>query len=186
MYCYTNTPDISRTLAFPWTHPLRSRGVHRTGHHDQAASDLYDSHELMPLLGSLLMMTSSNTGGDDWQGALAARYPLARSVGFECFGGWQPILAHLFERLESAVAEFPVDGRRDFHVERIRQKFGCLQVRVSDEGTAEVRAAIEEAENASVVSCEVCGAPGELADRRGWTAVRCTRHEDWSRLDDLL
>jgi hypothetical protein len=128
---------------------------------------------------------SSNTGHDDWQGALAARYPLARSVGFECFGGWFPILAHLLERLEAAVAALPVDSRRDFHIERIRQKFGRLQVRLSDEDTAEMRAAIEEAENASVVTCEVCGASGELADRRGWTAVRCDRHETWSRLDDV-
>jgi hypothetical protein len=130
--------------------------------------------------------SSSNTLRDDWQGALAARYPLARSVGFECFGGWQPILAHFFERLEPAVAELPADSRQDFHIERIRQKFGRLQVRISNEGTAETRAAIEEAENASVVTCEVCGAPGDLADRRGWTAVRCSRHENWSRIDDLV
>ena len=32
--------------------------------------------------------SASNPGGDDWQRALAARYPLARSVWFECFGGW--------------------------------------------------------------------------------------------------
>ena len=113
-------------------------------------------------------------------------YARARAVGLELFGGLQAVLADCFGLLESGGAGLPVDCRRDCHVERIRQKFGRLQVGVSDEGTAEVRAAIEEAENASVVSCEVCGAPGELADRRGWTAVRCTRHEDWSRLDDLL
>ena len=132
------------------------------------------------------MISSLSAGGDEWQGALAARYPLARSVGFECFRGWQPILAHLFERLEPAVAEFTADSRGDLHIERIRQKFGRLQVRLSDQGPAEMRAAIEEAENASVVTCEVCGAPGELADRRGWTAVRCARHENWSRLDGLI
>jgi hypothetical protein len=71
-------------------------------------------------------------------------------------------LAHLFERLEPAVAGLPPDSRRDFHIERIRQKFGRLQVRLSEEGTPEMRAAIDEAENASVVTCEVCGAPGSL------------------------
>jgi hypothetical protein len=128
----------------------------------------------------------SNVGRDDWQGALAARYPIARSVGFECFGGWQPILAHLLERLEAAVAELPADRRRDFQIERIKQKFGRLLVRLSTESTAEMRAAIEAAESASVVTCEVCAAPGELADRNGWTSVRCSRHENWSRIDDLV
>ena len=81
----------------------------------------------------------SSSGRDDWQGALAARYALVRSVGFECFGGWQPILAHLFERLEPAVAELSADSRGDFHIERIRQKFGCLQVRLSGRAAEAVR-----------------------------------------------
>ena len=38
--------------------------------------------------------------------------PLARSVGFECFGGWQPILAPRFERLEPIPEEQP--RRLDF------------------------------------------------------------------------
>jgi hypothetical protein len=130
--------------------------------------------------------TPSIAGRDNWQSALAARYPLASAVEFECFGGWQPILAHFLERLEAAVAQLSADSRRDFHIERIRQKFGRLLVRLSKEGTAEMRAAIEEAENASVVTCEVCSAPGQLADRNGWTSVKCSRHENWSRIDDLV
>ena len=129
--------------------------------------------------------SASNPGGDDWQGGLAARYPLARSVWFECFGGWFPILAHLLKRLESAVAQLPAARRRDFKVEQIRQKFGCLIVRLSHEGTPDMQAAIDEAQSATNVTCEVCGAPGQLADRRGWTSVKCSRHENWTRFDDL-
>jgi hypothetical protein len=129
--------------------------------------------------------SASNPGGDDWQGALAARYPLARSVWFECFGGWFPILAHLLERLEAAVAELPAERRGDFKVEQIRQKFGCLIVRLSREGTPEMQAAIDEAQHTANVTCEVCGAPGELAERRGWISVKCPKHENWSRFDDL-
>lgn len=53
------------------------------------------------------MIGLPSTGGHEWQGALAARCPLARSAGVECFGGGQPILAHLSERLEAAVATRP-------------------------------------------------------------------------------
>jgi hypothetical protein len=131
--------------------------------------------------------SSSTSGFDDWQGALAARYPLARSAGgFGCFGGWFSILAHLFERLEAAAAELPTDRRRDFKVEQIKQKFGSLVVYLSQEGTAEMQAAIAEARSASVITCEVCGAPGDLAERRGWLSVKCPRHENWSHLDEVV
>jgi len=48
-----------------------------------------------------------------------------------------------------------------------------------------MHAAIDEAQNAANVTCEVCGAPGELAERRGWISVKCSRHANWSRFDDL-
>jgi hypothetical protein len=124
--------------------------------------------------------------GGDWQTALALRYPLARSVGFACFGGWQPLLARLLDRLEAASVALPVDARDDFHVLHIKQKFGRLTVHLSKEGTAEMLAAVREAEEASVVTCEVCSAPGRLAERNAWWSVRCADHENWSRLDALV
>ena len=35
----------------------------------------------------------------------------------------------------------------------------------------------------AVSVCEVCGAPGRLADRRGWISVKCDAHENWTRFD---
>jgi hypothetical protein len=130
-----------------------------------------------------MISSSADARRENWKAALAARYPLARSVGFECFGGWQPILARLLERLEAMVAELPADTRQDFRIEQIKQKFGRLLVYLAKEGTVEMQAAIEEAGDASVVTCEVCSAPGQLADRNGWISVRCPKHETWSRLD---
>lgn len=132
-----------------------------------------------------MMSSSVNTQRENWKAALAARYPLARSVGFECFGGWQPILASLLERLEALVAELPADTRQDFRIEQIKQKFGRLLVSLAKEGTVEMQTALEEAGDTSVVTCEVCSAPGQLADRNGWISVRCSRHENWSRIDDF-
>lgn len=127
--------------------------------------------------------SSVDTRRENWKAALAARYPLAKSVGFECFGGWQPILAGLLERLEAMVAELPTDTRQDFRIEQIKQKFGRLLVYLAKEGTVEMQAAIEEAGDTSVVTCEVCSAPGQLAERSGWISVRCSRHENWSRMN---
>jgi hypothetical protein len=38
----------------------------------------------------------------------------------------------------------------------------------------------------SIATCEVCSAPGQLADRNGWTSVKCADHENWSRLDGVF
>ena len=119
----------------------------------------------------------------DWQSALALRYSLARSVGFECFGGWRPILARLLDRLEATRVALPADARGDFSISQIKQKFGRLTVHLTKEGTAEMLAAVRAAEEASVVTCEVCSAPGRLAERNAWWSVRCAEHETWSRLD---
>jgi hypothetical protein len=54
-----------------------------------------------------------------------------------------------------------------------------------NEGTPDMKAAIHEAEEASVVTCEVCSAPGRLAERNAWWSVRCASHETWSRTGEL-
>lgn len=121
----------------------------------------------------------------DWQSTLALQYPLARSVGFECFGGWRPILARLLDRLEAACVALPAEVRGDFHISQIKQKFGRLAVQLSNKGSAEMLAAVQEAEEVSVVTCEVCSAPGRLAERNAWWSARCAEHGNWSRLDGL-
>jgi len=109
---------------------------------------------------------------------------MARSVGFECFKGWRPILARFLERFEAAIAALPPDTRDDFQIDQIKQKFGRLTIYLSKEGTPEMKAAIAEAGDVSMVTCEVCSAPGVLADRNAYTSVRCAQHEDWTRFDD--
>ena len=131
-----------------------------------------------------------------WETELAARYPLALSEmrwpshplntieatalarwGLECRTGWRQILVRLLDKLEAAIGAQPADLRDHFRIVQLKEKFGRLTVYQDQLGTAEMRAAIEEAESASGVTCEVCGAPGELAERRGWTAVRCETRE---------
>jgi hypothetical protein len=123
---------------------------------------------------------------DNWTATLVLRYPLARSVGFECFKGWRPILGRLLERLEAAIAQQPVEAQSDFRIVQIKQKFGRLRVYLSKTATPEMRAAIDEAEEDSIATCEVCSAPGQLADRNGWTSAKCADHENWSRLDGVF
>lgn len=132
------------------------------------------------------MVTLSRRGrSDNWTAALLLRYPLA-TVGFECFKGWRPILGRLLERLEGAIAQQPAEAQGDFRIVQIKQKFGRLQIYLSKTATPEMRAAIDEAEEESRTTCEVCSAPGQLVDRNGWTSVKCADHEDWSRMDGVF
>jgi hypothetical protein len=122
---------------------------------------------------------------EDWTDSLRAMFPIARTAGFSCFGGWKPIVVRLLERLSLIVKELPSDERRTFAVVEIRQKFGTLTVYLSGIPTPAMWVAIGEASEASMVTCEVCGAPGVLAERHGWISVRCAAHENWSRFDQI-
>ena len=133
------------------------------------------------------MVTPSQRGRrDNWTAALLLRYPLARSVAFECFKGWRPILGRLLEQLECAIVQQPVEAQGDFRIIQIKQKFGRLRVYLSKTATPDMRAAIDEAEEESTTTCEVCSVPGQLVDRNGWTSVKCADHENWSRMDGVF
>jgi hypothetical protein len=132
-----------------------------------------------------MISTPEQPRSDDWTAPLRARFPMAQSVGIACFKGWQPILTRLLERLEATIAQQPAATRRGFKIKEIRQKFGTLTVYLS-KAPPEVQAVLDEAHAASMVTCEVCGAPGRLADRRGWTSVKCDAHENWTRFDDIV
>jgi hypothetical protein len=140
-----------------------------------------------------------------WETELAARYPLALSEmrwpshprntieatalarwGLECRTGWRQILVRLLDKLEAAIGAQPADLRDHFRIVQLKEKFGRLTVYQDQLGTAEMRAAIEEAGEASVVTCETCGEPGRLAERNVFWSVKCAAHENWSRFDRLL
>ena len=123
------------------------------------------------------------TPAEHWSDSLRAMFPIARTAGFSCFEGWKPIIVRLLERLSLIEEELPSDERRTFAVVEIRQKFGTLNVYLSGGPTPAMSGAIDAAREASMVTCEVCGAPGTLAERHGWTSVKCDVHENWSRFD---
>jgi hypothetical protein len=54
----------------------------------------------------------------------------------------------------------------------VKEKFGGLRVYMNM-STDEMEKLISEAENLSMVTCELCGSPGELQTVRHWMMVRC-------------
>jgi hypothetical protein len=105
--------------------------------------------------------------------------------GIEIHAGWRAIMERLLERLEGAIAAQPHDKRDGFRIAQIKEKFGRLTVYLACEATPEMRAAIQEAEEASIVTCEVCGEPGRLGEGNAWWAARCPAHETWTPWERL-
>jgi hypothetical protein len=140
-----------------------------------------------------------------WDVEMAARYPLALSEmlhpsaaldtfetkplarwGIEVHAGWRALVERLLGRLEASIAAEPPSNRERFRIRQIKEKFGRLTVHLAGEATTDMRAALLEAEEESVMTCEVCGSKGRLAERNAWWATRCARHETWRPWDRLL
>ena len=91
--------------------------------------------------------------------------------GFEHDAGWMSIIEDMLEHISEIVER---KGLKDFYFTQIKEKFGTLRVYTSlhDE---EISEAIQNYEELSAETCEVCGAPGKL--RRGsWIKCLCDEH----------
>ena len=136
-----------------------------------------------------------------WEIEFASRFPLALSEmrwpseplktfetkplarwGIEIHAGWRPIMERLLERLEEEIEAQPLHDRDRFRILQIKEKFGRLTVYLAD-STPDMDAAIQEASEKSIRTCEVCGAPGDLKERNFWWSPRCKEHEHWTPWD---
>jgi|SRR5215831_5323585 len=137
-----------------------------------------------------------------WEIDLSLRYPLALSEmrwpseplghmstralarwGIECRTGWRPIVERLLDRLEAEIRAQPLDMRDGCRIVQVKEKFGRLTVYLAKQATPAMWAAINEAGDESTKVCEVCGEPGELAERSMFWSVRCDVHESWRPWD---
>ena len=109
--------------------------------------------------------------------------PLAR-WGLDINVGWRSIMERLLVRLEAVIAAQPVDERDRFRILQVKEKFGRLTVYTAD-STPEMDAAIQEASEESIRTCEVCGAPGVLEERQAWWSPRRKGHETWRPWDKV-
>jgi hypothetical protein len=111
--------------------------------------------------------------------------PLAR-WGIEIHAGWRTIMERLLEGLEAAIVARPAEERDRYRIVQIKEKFGRLTVYLASEPPVEMSALLEAAAEESIVTCEVCGAPGQLAERTAWWATRCPAHGTWTPWDRQL
>lgn len=119
------------------------------------------------------------TDEPDWRQQLCDRYPFLRHGGFPSVGdGWRSILEQLCADVETEIKTSKIE---EFGVLQIKEKWGglCFYYSCSDYKNNNLRTIVDAAESKSMVTCEVCGKPGEVRttkDNSYWHKCCCMKH----------
>jgi hypothetical protein len=84
--------------------------------------------------------------------------------------GWVPLLLDLAIKIENLAPAC----RQGFAVWQVKEKYGRLSIQAV--AGPEIDTLIESAEQASTVTCAICGKSGELITH-GWFRVLCVEHQ---------
>lgn len=116
-----------------------------------------------------------------WREDLRTRYaPWLDELfwGFEVGDGWRVILSDLLAEIAAVIGD--PDAHPDFKISQIKEKYGELRFYIRAVPAAQadaIDAAVLRAEARSRLTCETCGAPGELrATGSGCLYTACTAH----------
>jgi hypothetical protein len=91
-----------------------------------------------------------------------------RGVALSVGSGWYSLITEL----DAAIAAL----RPDYVIYQVKEKYGTLRYYCSWDGDKSVRELIAGAEALSRVTCERCGAPGQLGEAEGWWRTACAEH----------
>ena len=110
--------------------------------------------------------------------------------GFEIKDGWFKLVYELSSKLELLIAQYiedekakpildegsTIDNSKSWwpRADQVKEKFGTLRFYLTY-GTDEMFQLINEAEDKSALTCEVCGQPGVLRGG-GWMFCACDKH----------
>ena len=103
--------------------------------------------------------------------------------GLEIGDGWLPIVTPLFEYIEKYNADkkdienfTKEDAEKGLspkiEVHQCKEKFGELRFYTSGADST-LYSLIEQAENKSLETCELCGKPGKIRSKHHWLATLC-------------
>lgn len=100
-----------------------------------------------------------------------SRYP---DYVYECHDGWNDLIDDTLDKI------FSIDEH--FTVEQIKEKFGQLRLYGTssyEHGSAQesrIFHIIQDAEERSGRTCEICGLPGRLGSANRWFSTLCPTH----------
>ncbi len=92
-----------------------------------------------------------------------------------CWGfpgdGWEPIIRKLSTDIEAIIKAMPTKRRQLYRAAQVKEKFGALRFYMTTT-TSLIESLIADAEELSRITCEHCGAPGELVGKH-WVKTLC-------------
>lgn len=94
--------------------------------------------------------------------------------GFECADGWFDIINELSVAAEAIALTLKERGLEEHYlpsVVQVKEKFGTLRYYI-DNATDEIQDLVDDAEEKSAVTCEVCGSIGKLR-KNSYLVVLC-------------
>lgn len=98
---------------------------------------------------------------------------------FECGAGWFKIIDDMATELQ---AHIDASGCEQVKANQFKEKFGEVRFYFSG-GDDTCQDIVSKAVGLSLVTCDLCGAPGEMGNNGGWISVRCEAHANAKRAD---
>jgi hypothetical protein len=95
--------------------------------------------------------------------------------GFDCGEGWYPLIEELCCKIEKVLNNAGIKDIEEFEVFQVKEKFGSLRF-YHNSLNKEIDDLVEEYEEKSATTCEVCGEKGTLFKSHGWWMTRCEKH----------
>lgn len=92
--------------------------------------------------------------------------------GFECGEGWHPLIVELLDKIQSIVDKNP--DYKDLRVVQIKEKYATLRVYLNYEPD-EIWNLIQEYEQKSAETCELCSKKGRERDIGHWYKTLCDK-----------
>ena len=100
---------------------------------------------------------------------------------FECGPGWYSLIDEMATEIQ---AHIDASGCEQVRAHQFKEKFGEVRFYFMG-GDDACRDIAQKAEAKSLITCDLCGEPGELGSAGGWMSVRCPGHVGKHRADFL-
>jgi hypothetical protein len=101
-----------------------------------------------------------------------------------CNDGWFEILSDFLEKIEKELSKCTSFFVKSFNIFQIKEKFGGLRIGCSVHNPIIIKL-VQDVENKSYITCEICGDTGKLRTDLNWIRTLCTKHYNEYKISDL-
>ena len=95
----------------------------------------------------------------------------------ECGPGWGDIIWEALEKIEACPTYKDIKESHGFTIPIIKEKFGSLRIQYFG-ATEEINLIVDQAEQKSEKTCEMCGCESVVRKNRGWYSSICNECAD--------